>query len=264
MITFISQSMLNQWLRCGEQFRRRWMEGEIIPPGIAARTGSAIHKAADIHNKARIVDGLGFPLDMLQDAARDEYMRLVKDEGVFITSDEAPEAKKLLGEGLDKAVGGTKVWLEQCAPLYQPLESEVRLSKDIGIGIPVMGTLDTQTGPRKIRDLKNHGKTKSQAWADSEIQPTMYALLLDQGEDEIEFTYDQIVNGSKEIKHVETVTTRDKRDYQVLFRIIEVFMKDLQGGMWRPAEPGHWICSQKWCGFFRSCRFARGWKQIAA
>lgn len=45
MFKYLSVSQLDTFTRCGEQFRRRFMEGECIPPGIAARIGSGVHKA---------------------------------------------------------------------------------------------------------------------------------------------------------------------------------------------------------------------------
>jgi hypothetical protein len=43
--------------RCGEQYRRRYLENEIIPPGISARIGSGVHKAAEINFRAKIQTG---------------------------------------------------------------------------------------------------------------------------------------------------------------------------------------------------------------
>jgi len=88
----ITQSMLGMFLRCPHQFERRYLRGEIIPPGIAARRGSATHE--------------DLPVGDLRDAARDHYVRLVKEEGVFISKDQLPEKEKLLTGTTRTALSG--------------------------------------------------------------------------------------------------------------------------------------------------------------
>ncbi len=36
MIEYINQTLINPWSMCPERVRRRWIEGEVIPPGVAA------------------------------------------------------------------------------------------------------------------------------------------------------------------------------------------------------------------------------------
>ena len=73
----ITQSMLGMFLRCPHQFERRYLRGEIIPPGIAARRGSATHKAAQINHEQKLHSQEDLPVGDLQDAARDHYVRLI-------------------------------------------------------------------------------------------------------------------------------------------------------------------------------------------
>ena len=69
MIESIHQSMLGMWLRCGVQFERRYIREEVIPPGIAARRGTAVHKAAEINHKQKLSTGKDLPISDLKDAA---------------------------------------------------------------------------------------------------------------------------------------------------------------------------------------------------
>ena len=104
MIDAIHQSMVGMWLRCGEQFRRRYIENEILPPGIPARRGSAFHKSADTNHKQKISTGEDLPLGDLKDCASDEYKRLIRDEGVFIRPEKLPEKNALLNEVIIKVL----------------------------------------------------------------------------------------------------------------------------------------------------------------
>ena len=55
MINSIHQSNLGTALRCGEQFRRRYIEGERIPPGVAAGRGTGVHNANDVNLSQKVL-----------------------------------------------------------------------------------------------------------------------------------------------------------------------------------------------------------------
>jgi hypothetical protein len=111
--------MLGMFLRCPHQFERRYLRGEIIPPGIAARRGSATHKAAQINHEQKLHSQADLPAGDLQDAVRDHYVRLVQEEGVFIPKDQLYEKDTLLAHGLDAAVRLTKLYRHALAPAIQ-------------------------------------------------------------------------------------------------------------------------------------------------
>ena len=92
MLKFITSSMLNMFFRCPEQFRRRYLEGEIIPPGIAAAIGKSVHKAAEENHKHKLLKEEDLPKDYLQDFARDTYVKIVENEGVYLAPEELDQA----------------------------------------------------------------------------------------------------------------------------------------------------------------------------
>jgi hypothetical protein len=53
----------------------RYLRDEISPPGIAARQGSANHKAAQINHEQKLYPQEDLPLGDFQDAARDHYVK---------------------------------------------------------------------------------------------------------------------------------------------------------------------------------------------
>lgn len=112
----ITQSMLGMFLRCAHQFERRYIKGEIIPPGIAARQGSSTHKAAQVNREQKLHTQEALPLDDLQDAALDHYVKLIKEEGVFIPKEQLAEKDQLLAGGREAAVRLTKLYREALAP----------------------------------------------------------------------------------------------------------------------------------------------------
>ena len=83
MIDHISPSMLGLFSRCQEAFRRRYIEGVKLPPGIAACIGTGMHKGAEANHRQKIESGVDMPLGDIQDAARDGYNAALAN-GVFI------------------------------------------------------------------------------------------------------------------------------------------------------------------------------------
>ncbi len=156
----ITPSMLGMFLKCPHQFERRYLRGEIIPPGIAARRGSATHKAAQLNHEQKLHTQADLPVGDLQDAARDHYVRLITDEGVFIPKDQIAEKDILLAKGLDAAVRLTQLYREALAPTIQPLLVEEKMSMDAGLDLPLQGTIDVLTADHWLPDIKTADKSK--------------------------------------------------------------------------------------------------------
>ena len=257
MIDFISQSMFGMFLRCPAQFERRYVNGEIIPPGIAARRGSATHKAAEINHVQKLVSKEDLPVDSLQDAARDEYMHLVKDEGVFIPKDQIGAKGTLLAEGLDSATRLTKLYREALAPQIIPVLVEERLTIDVVLDVPIKGTIDVLTADNWMPDMKTAAKSKGQADAENSLQLTFYAGLVANhtgkwpGKVSLEILVD---NKTPKLQSLET--KRGPEDWAKLILRLQLFVAQLRTGLFPPCDPGHWLCSPAWCGYFQTCRYS--------
>ncbi|MEW6443188.1 MAG: PD-(D/E)XK nuclease family protein [bacterium] len=258
MIDHISPSMLGTWLRCGEQFRRRYIEDERIPPGVSARRGSAVHKVAELNYTHKKLTGEDMPLADLKDACRDEYVRLIRDEGVYFPPQLLPEKAGLLNRSLDEALKATALFRSEIAPRVTPLETELPVEEDLGFGLPVVGILDLVEPEGRLSDLKVMDR-KGQEWADRELQPTFYCALwhAKTGQWPAAFRFDLIVPNKTPV-HVELTTQRTPKDLEVLARYVRNFLKDLEAGVFRPADPGHWVCRPLYCGYYMTCPYTTG------
>lgn len=256
-IKFVSQSMINQFYRCPEQFRRRYLENEIIPPGIAARRGTAVHKAAAVNHIQKITTKTDLPLGDLQDAARDEYVRVVRDEGIFIPKEQVPAAAKLIGEGLDSAVSLTEVYHRSLAPQIIPVMAEDRQKIDVGLEVELHGTIDVVTDNGWLPDLKTAAKSKGILEAHNSLQLTFYAGLyyskFGKWPEKLSL---EILVATKEPKLQSLVTSRDGEDWQDLLVRIKFMLAQIDAGLFPPCEPSAWICSPTWCGYYQSCKYA--------
>jgi len=251
MIKAISNSMLDLWLKCGEAFKFRYLEELKIPPGIAAHRGSAIHKATEINHKQKIDTEEDMPLDSLQDAARDEYVMRCK-EGVLIPPEDRPQKDKLLNEGLNDAISMTKSYKDEIAPQIMPAIVEKYMSEDFGFEYPICGIIDVIDIVNIKHDIKTCAKIKSAGWETKELQPTFYTLLRPPLNNiASKFKY-HIITPQK-VQELET--QRTATDINHLIKYIKVFMRDLKVGIFKPAELGHWFCSEKWCGYYPICKY---------
>lgn len=256
MIESIHQSMLGMFLRCPAQFERRYIQGEIIPPGIAARRGSATHKAAEINHLQKLKSHEDLPVDSLQDAARDEYVRLVKNEGVFIPKDQVSEKSKLLADGLDAATRLTKVYRNILAPKIQPVMVEETIEVDAGLELPLVGTIDLTTEDDNLEDIKTADKSKNQSIADTSLQLTMYAGLYAHHTGRWpKKTNLRVLVNSKEPKLQTLETQRGPEDWNRLIGRIQLMIAQINSGLFPPCSPDSYSCSPTWCGYWLTCRW---------
>lgn len=259
MIESIHQSMIGMFFRCPEQFRRRYIEEEIIPPGIAARIGSGMHKGAEHNHKAKLLTGKDEPLSACQDAARDEYRRLVFDHGVFFPKDELPSAKKQLSQGIDTTVGLTKSYHKNLAPQIQPLMVEKKIYlKDPDIEIPFAGIVDLLARPNWLADMKSAAKKWPENRIKTDIQVTLYRELVkaETGKYPSKMTI-EIFTKTKDFGYQQLEAQRDKRDWILLKKRVQAMLKMIKAGCFPPCDPSHWICNPRFCGYFGSCCYTR-------
>jgi hypothetical protein len=254
---YLTQSMIGTFHRCPQQFERIYVNGERIPPGISARRGSGVHKGAELNHSYKLHVDDDLPLDVLQDAARDEFVRLVKDEGVFIPRDDVAQKNKLLNDGLNAAIKLTALYHAEVAPAIHPALVEERIEFDAGLPLILSGAIDVFTVDGWLPDLKTADKSKNQNFADSSVQLTFYAALIHHrtGNWPTKLSYEVLVNNvTAKLQSLETI--RGASDFADLLPRLDVVCQQIFSGIFPPCEPGHWLCNPRWCGFYDSCRYS--------
>lgn len=248
-------------LRCGEQFRRRYIENEIIPPGIAAGRGTGVHKASEINLKQKVQTRQDMPLNDLYDAARDGYVNALAD-GVFLSKEEQSAKNKLINEGLNDCLRCTKVYHESVAPRLNPVEVEKPFNIDIGLDLNLAGRMDYQDKPL-VGDLKTTTRAWPKGRARNEIQPVFYSFVHEE-ETGIrpEFRYDILIarrnkdgKPTSEDYQEEIVMMATDKDYKALLAKFKLFVDLLKAGVFPPCNPTDWVCSEKWCGYYSTCKY---------
>ena len=257
MIHSISKSSLLMFLRCPAQFERRYINEEIIPPGISARRGGAIHKAAQINHEQKLTSREDLPVGDLQDAARDYYVQTVKERGVFIPKERLSEKTALLNEGLNTSIRLTQLYREEVAPTIQPVLVEEKMEIDVGMALPITGILDVYTEDKRLPDFKSADKSPAKGVADKSLELTFYAgLVADKtGEWPEEVSLDYLVN-NKTPKYDQQKSKRGPVDWANLLLRVQLMIRQVQTGLFPPCDPSSWICSPTWCGYWQTCKYA--------
>ena len=198
------------------------------------------------------------PLDTLQDACRDDFVSKLQSQGIFLPKEQEAQKGKLINQAMNQALDATRVYRETIAPTIQPAEAEVTLYADIGIGLPLMGIIDLTETDGTITDFKVM-KRKTQDWAEKQLEVVIYCLLKQHntGEWPSCFKYQIIVPNAKAV-YQPLSTTRTEQDVRILMHYLQAYVNDLKAGSFRPADPGHWICSPQFCGYYETCKYTTG------
>lgn len=253
-----SYSAVSRFYSCGEQFRRIYIEGERVPPGIAALSGRSVHTSAEINYKYKVHSGMDKPLDECLDAARDAYVKEVKN-GVFIAYEDRSRAKTIVSEGLDSTIEKTRAAHELVFPTVKEpwlIEKWITIEEP-ELPIPLVGVIDLVERPGVIRDLK----TSARKWSAGKIaeavpQVAVYRhLLKHEFQIDASCAFDVVgENKSGPWSQAFDVNATDEDYRQFILRARKV-VDAINAGFFPPAPTGHWLCSPKWCGFWWTCPY---------
>jgi RecB family exonuclease len=254
-------------MKCMEAFRRRYIEGEIIPPGVAMIVGTGTHRSVELNLTEKIKTGSLLPIEAVIDAARDGVNSAWESSEIRLDPEEMIKGLKAVkGEAVDKAVRLSRLHATSKAPALSPKFVERKWSVELtGYPMDLVGTIDIQETTPIIRDTKTSGKTPPANCADRSLQLKAYALAVWRidGEAPKKACLDYLIDTAKpKVETFESEPTRE--DFTVLLARIETLAMAMEKGVFIPVEPTHWCCDPKWCGYYQTCRYIRRPKQFAA
>ena len=263
----ISPSQLDMYLRCGEQWRRRYVCGEVIPPGVALIKGGAVHKAAEVNFLQKVESRVDLPLSQLYEAAVEHVDAIVRKDGLLLTQEEESiGTAKVIGGIKGSAVILTGAFARWVAPRIQPAMVE----KFITIPIPdathdLLGRLDIATVADEVVDLKTSSRKKTQEDVDRSDQLTFYdaAFEYETGRPCRGISFEVLVE--TKIPQVQSLwSTRAPKHRKILLAKINTMLAGVQAGVFLPAAAGNWCCSPKFCGYWSTCPFVDAERKAAA
>jgi hypothetical protein len=252
------QSHMGMFSRCQVAYYRRYICGEIIPPAIALIMGTGLHGGAELNFKQKMETRKDLPVSDVKAAAAAVFEERLSVDGVYMTMEEKTRADQLLGESKDKMIEMTGVFQREASPRIQPLavEKEISFKRESLPDVVFNGQLDlVEESGQNVIDIKTSKNKWQEGKADSELQPTFYL----QGAREIgmnpqQFIY-HVVTKAKMPVHQMIVTNRDESDLVALEARARVMMECIKAGIFSPCDPGHWMCTVAWCGYFPTCKY---------
>ena len=253
---YISPSQAIMYTKCGEQYRRRYVLGEIIPPGIALIKGTSVHKGAEFNFSQKILSEKDRPAKDVVDYAVNIFDETVKHEGLLLNSDEESRGKSVVvGEAKDRAALLSEALMTTVAPKYQPAEVEAERFIDLPESTHnLKGIIDLKTREGNIVELK----TSARAWVpervERDLQLTFYGLMerAKTGAAIKPLILENIVD-TKIPKVVSYISTREDGDYQNLINRLNRIIDGINKGVFPAAHPDSYYCSPKFCGYWDSC-----------
>lgn len=259
----ISPTQLDSYCRCPEAYRRRYLEGEIIPPDIARLKGKGFHAGAETNMRQKLETREDLPAGEIVDAAVAGFEAAAA--GGYVLAEDETEAS--VGQAKDSLVGMAKCHATDQAPDYQP----VLVEKAVRIELPgprdLLGIIDLADDKRRVVDFKTAARKKRQEDADSSVQLTTYAAAYhaETGEPPASLRLDSVVQtaGGKTYRDV-LDTERTPADLAALAHRINAVTGAIEAGSFPPASPGSWWCSPRFCGYWSTCPYVNAERKALA
>jgi len=255
----ISHSQISMYRRCPEQYRRRYIEGEKIPPGVSLLKGGAVHEGIKFNNRQKIETYEDLPGNQIIDCSVAGFEKRVGEEGYILTKDEQSRgAKIVLGEAKDRVAYMSGFYREEMAPAIQPTLAEERIMVNLPDIPPVNMVLDCIDDKKRIRDSKLSKRKKSEKDVEGSMQLTLYAIAYRvlTGELPDAVIFDVLID-KKNPEYQVLSSTRDMEDFRVGLEIVKAVIEGISKGSFPPAAEGSWACDPRYCGYYHTCRFVK-------
>lgn len=254
----VSASQLDTLTRCGQQYAYRYLDGLIIPPGVAATRGKGFHAAAEANGKQKIESHEDMKASDLKEVAAEAFDAQLNGEGIWLSPEEASIGNKMvIGHAKDSMVEMADCYATDVAPAYQPTLVEAGFRIPLSGPRDFVGFIDLIDDAKHVIDLKTGKRAKSQADADNSLQLTAYAAGHRQltGEDAASVGFETISQTKNGPKRTTVLSNRTAEDFDPLAARVNAAVQVIESGNFLPASPDDWICSTKWCGYTSLCPF---------
>lgn len=262
------QSMLTSVLRCGEAFRRRYVEREIIPSTTPQIRGTAVHRAASTGLMQQMRAQATAPVDLYEDVAATEIERARHGGATFTAEEVSQGPARTWGDLKDRVVRYAGAYGARVAPLIRPVavEQQITLSGVIP-GVLLRGTIDLVDEPapalRRVIDTKTTERMPHADVAERSQQLSMYDLL-DAGAHgasesrQVALDYLVMKRSTGDVEPVRLYSTRTPATRRVIVRRLETAITAVNAGTFLPANPDDWWCAPKWCAYWSTCPYVDG------
>lgn len=260
-MSHISHSQVSMFTRCQEQWRRRYIDGERIPPGIAMAKGLAVHDAAKANFTQKIESRADMREDDIVEQAVESFRQRVVDGIVLTPAEQERSTDTVIGEAIDWTANIASLHATHQAPEYQPVLVEQQFDFPLPCGIELRGVIDLADEQRRVVDLKTTAKTPPANTADKSLQLTLYTIGHARltGHLPSECRLDYLVALKRAPRHLVQITQRDRSDMEALSQRLDATIRQMNAitadpDMATGASLDSWCCDPRYCGYYSTCR----------
>jgi hypothetical protein len=253
----ISPTQLESYCRCGEAYRRRYIEGEVIPPGIALITGKGVDSAATWNFSQKIDTHRDLPVSEIVEAAATAFEEQIAGSYMLTPEEHSRGPKLVLAEAKDETVSLADLHAREQAPDYQPIS----VQREARIVLPksthdILNYIDLEDDAGRVVDIKTSRTKKQQSECNDSVQLTCYAAAyrILRGSDPSQVRLDVLVKNKTPMRQV-LASTRGRSDYQALVNRVNAVLAGIKAGSFPPATPNAWWCSPRFCGYHSTCPY---------
>lgn len=256
---YMSVSQTEQYLKCGEAYRRRYVLEEKIPSSTFSAQGRSVHKSAEVLHLS-IMGGQPISVEQMEQVYSDQHDVEIVD-AVNIGDEPDPGKLKDVGIALTRKYHSAALGLltddvtgkacEAIKPIAAERVIRTVLTPEESDPIPFMGVIDVEEAGAVI-DLKTKRKAASQNEADNSLQLSLYAHIT--GKPVVRL--DQLVKPTKtmSVRFTRTVSIRTKSEALHAVDIVAEVAADVAAGRFPKTNPNNWWCTEQWCPYFKNCR----------
>ncbi len=262
-----SISQHTQYKLCGEYYRRHYVEGDKREIGIAGKRGLAVDEALTASLECKIRHGKLLPTAEVAAHASREILKLKKRD-VYLTRGEESSGWMNTRARVAKIAGEMATLAnDTVATKMQPAATQVNLEPTIpGTDIVVKMYIDVVEKDNSIGDWKTKNRDPGKRAAEQSLQLAIYAWGA-----RTESTPENIVRSPKQTLHCLIAPTKTMpvrympysacHDEDSQNRALGALVESdyaIRQGVFMPADPDCFKCSQDYCPYYRECAFGRG------
>jgi len=238
---YLSASQISKYLSCPQQYYRDYIleEKPEFKRTAAISVGSAVHKL--VENKLTSILELSElnEVDLFSSTPLNSYF-----EGADLEGEE-------IGYWNTYAQILYKTWYKELGISIMPTKSEFGFESLVG-DVPVLGYIDyvdNSSGSPEICDLKVTKRAKSVTDAKNSVQLAMYAIT----QENPCVRFDSLVK-TKTPKVGVSRHTFTPGELNYFTDLIGEVATNISAGNFPMTAPTQWVCTEKWCAHFASCR----------
>ena len=120
----------------------------------------------------------------------------------------------------------------------------------------------SRIGSLFVRDFKFGTRRRPQSDVDASTQLTLYSIgtrfIASIGDVTPDVGLEQMVDLKKGPQRDLKTSVRGPADYAALVARVNAFSVAVSKGVFPPADPTSWRCSDRYCPFYRDCVYVRG------